>query len=125
MKQFFLIFVISSTPPLLIYWVGINAFSNYTGHLGYFGLFPVFSTHVLIWGLLGGSGFAISSVLAKHSLKYQRLPFKNLAILGLLIGTSHIITQLNIEYFLTMLPLSLFISWVFSSFLYQFCGKAG
>jgi len=123
LKQFLLIFIISSVPPLFIYWVGIYAFDNYAAHLGYFGLFSVFSIHVLVWGLLGGVGFVISSILTKHSLKGRKLPFKYLAILGLLIGTSHFLVQLNIENFLVMLPLAVLISWFCSSILYHLLAR--
>ncbi|WOT04386.1 hypothetical protein [Shewanella youngdeokensis] len=125
MKQFFLIFIMSSIPPFLIYWVGINTFDNYAAHLGYFSLFPVFSIHALVWGLLGGGGFIISSFVTKQSLNNKKFSFKHLAILGLLIGTSHFIAQFNIEYFLAMLPLPVLISWLCSSVCYKFIDKAG
>lgn len=120
LKQFILIIIIASIPPMFIYWLGIYAFDNYSAHLGYFGIFSVFSIHVFMWGLLGGIGFVISSALTKHSLKDRKLPFKCIAILGLLIGTSHFLVQLNIEKFLVMLPLAVFISWFYSAILYHF-----
>ena len=123
LKQFLLIFIIYSVPPLLIYWFCMYAIDNYDTHLGDFGLFSVFSIHVLVWGLLGGIGFVISSVFTKHFLKYRKLPFKYLAILGLLIGTSHLLVQLNIENFLVMLPLAVLISWFCSSIMYHLLAR--
>ena len=104
---------------MLVYLVSIYGFDNCDVHLGCFGLFSVFSIYVLVWGLLGGIGFIISSVLTKSSVKGKDLSLKYLATLGLLIGASHFIVQFNIENFLVMLPVPLFLSWLCSSVLYH------
>ncbi len=92
-------------------------------HLGCFGLFSVFSIYVLVWGLLGGVGFIISCVLTKSSGKGIDLPFKYLATLGLIIGVSHFVAQLNVDNFLAMLPIPILLSWFCSSVLFHITAK--
>ncbi|WP_130257392.1 hypothetical protein [Pseudoalteromonas phenolica] len=123
MKQFFLIYIFSTIPPLIIYLISIYGFDNCDVHLGCFGLFSVFSIYVLVWGLLGGAGFIIFSVLTKSSVKGRVLPYKYLATLGLLIGASHFIVQLNIENFLVILPVPILLSWFCSSVLFHLSAK--
>jgi hypothetical protein len=123
LKQFFLIYIFSSIPPLFIYLVSIYGLGNCDVHLGCFGLFSVFSMYVLVWSLLGGVGFVIASVLAKSSMARVSFPLKYLAGLGFLIGTSHFIVQLNIENFLVMLPIPVLLSCFCSFILYQSLAK--
>ena len=107
---------------MLIYWVGIYAFDDYAGHLGYFSLLPVFSTHVLVWSALGASGFAISSILMTRFVESRKLTLNHLTILGLIIGSTHLIAQLKVDYFLVMLPLPMLLAWLYSTALYHFNG---
>ena len=88
-----------------------------------FWLFSVFSIYVLVWGLLGGVGFIISCVLTKSSVKGIDLPFKYLASLGLIIGVSHFVVQLNIDNFLVMLTIPILLSSFCSSVLFHISAK--
>lgn len=123
MKPFLFVFIVSSTLPLFIYWVGFYTFNSYGDHLGYFGIFSVFLIHVLVWSLLGGLGFFVYVVFAKHFLKVSQLPFKYLAILGLLIGVSHLLAQLNIRYFIEVIPLATVMSLLYCFILHYLVAR--
>jgi len=115
LKRFFIFIICSSIPAFCIYLISIYGFDNCDVHLGCFSLFTLFCTYVLVWSFLGYIGF----IFAKSSSKKVNLPYKYLALLGLIIGLSHFLVQINIGYFLVMLPLPVLLSWLGSSALYR------
>jgi hypothetical protein len=116
LKNFLLIYIFSVIPSLIIYLVSIYGFDNCDTHLGCFGLFSVFSIYVFVWGFVGGLGVIASTFFTKASFTIN-LPLKCLVILGLIIGCSHFIVQLNIENSISLLPLSFLIAFCVNLFM--------
>jgi preprotein translocase subunit Sss1 len=102
-------------PAFCIYLISIYGFDNCDVHLGCFSLFTLFCTYVLVWSVLGYIGF----VLTRKSSKEEYFPYKNVALLGFIIGLSHFLVQINIGYFLIMLPLPVLLSWLGGLWLYR------